>query len=106
MPHTFLTPDNSGFYLDDVSIPVTCFPIEAARNNIIYIELYDPPLEVHTDRTAFTKKIELEEGNYTVVELGNMIQTTLNQAYVDDNFSVTVSYKKKTETLPILGKEA
>ena len=45
LPQTLLMPERTGFYLDDISIPVSWYPIEAGRNNKLYIELLDQPME-------------------------------------------------------------
>ena len=43
LPETLLMLEGTGFYLDDISIPVTWYPITENKNNIIYIELYALP---------------------------------------------------------------
>ena len=101
LPETLLMPEGTGFYLDDISIPVTWYPITENKNNKIYIELYDLPQPFNPNRTTVTKAIVIEEGTYSTEQLGNTLATAINSAFSGDNFSVTVNYSRKTEKYTI-----
>ena len=101
LPETLLMPEGTGFYLDDISIPVTWYPITENKNNKIYIELYDLPQQFNPNRTTVTKAIVIEEGIYSTEELGTTLATAINSAFSGDNFSVTVNYSRKTEKYTI-----
>ncbi len=91
-------PEGTGFYINDISMPVSWCPIEQNRKNKLYVELRDPA-HVSPSRTIVTKVIEIEEGSYAVVELGNTITSALDNSFATIVFSVTSSYSKKTETI-------
>ena len=101
LPETLLMPEGTGFYLDDISIPVTWYPITENKNNKIYIELYDLPQQFNPNRTTVTKTIVIEEGIYSTEELGSTLATAINSAFSGDNFSVTVNYLRKSEKYTI-----
>lgn len=106
LPQTLLMPEKSGFYIDDVSIPMSWFPIERGRNNKLYIELLDEPIPYHDytiePRLSQTKVVELEEKNYNNAELAEAIQLAINshpffatQVGNSVRFRVTATYDKK-----------
>lgn len=101
LPQTLLMPEGTGFYLDDISIPVSWYPIEKNRNNKIYVELYN----ANNDGGSTSKAIEIEEGSYSVLELSNLIANAINVAFSNTTFygtfSVTSSYSAKTETITL-----
>jgi len=105
LPQTLLMPERAGFYLDDISIPVSWYPIEAGRNNKLYIELFEPPMEFSTTRITLTKVVEIPEQNYTTATLGTMIQTKINDAFATHNFTVTVTSDQATQRYSILCNE-
>ena len=71
LPTTFLMPEDTGFYIDDVCIPHTWYPIEEDVNNwlICRISNYAVPLN-----------IQIPEGNYSVKDLGLAIVSGMNYA--------------------------
>lgn len=99
LPQTLLMPEGTGFYLDDISIPVSWYPIEQNRNNKLYVELYDPVDPYNSTRTTVTKAIEIAEGSYAVLELGKLIAEAVNTAFSTSSFSITSNYSKATETI-------
>ena len=67
LPINMLTPDNTGFYIDDVTIPVSWYTIEEGRNNELYVR-------VNGVLHAFT----IASGNYSLVNLNEGIVATIN----------------------------
>ena len=90
LPTTFLMPEDTGFYIDDVCIPHTWYPIEADVNNwlLCRVSNYAVPLN-----------IQIPEGNYSVKDLGLAIALGMNAA-VGDTFLESV-YNNKTNTITI-----
>jgi len=71
LPTTFLMPEDTGFYIDDVCIPHTWYPIEKDVNNwlLCRVSNYAVPLE-----------LEIPEGNYSVKDLGLTLVSLMNAA--------------------------
>ena len=69
LPISFLMPEDTGFYIDDVCIPHTWYPI-SERNNVIAFRFKG------TDRVGY-----VIPGNYTTATLGAAIATAMNNAY-------------------------
>jgi hypothetical protein len=38
-PNNMMMPDNTGFYIDEVAIPVSWYTIEEGRNNELYVRV-------------------------------------------------------------------
>ena len=67
LPQTFLMPQDTGFYIDDVCIPHAWYTIEKGINNFIVVKW---------DTTQIA--IELEKGLYTGLELNGHIVAKMN----------------------------
>jgi hypothetical protein len=65
-----LMPDNTGFYIDDVAIPVSWYTIEEGRNNELYFRV-DGVLSI----------VHINYGNYSLVSLNEMIVFEMNLVY-------------------------
>ena len=61
-------PEDTGFYIDDVCIPHTWYPVEAGRNAQLVVT-YD----------FSTHFISIESGNYNVKDLGVAIVEATNK---------------------------
>jgi hypothetical protein len=83
-------PEDTGFYIDDVCIPHTWYPIENDVNNwlLCRISNYAVPLN-----------IQIPEGNYSVKDLGLAIASGMNTA-VGEIFLESV-YDVRTNTITI-----
>ena len=68
LPQNFLMPEDAGFYVDDVCVPHTWYPIEAGRNAQLVVT-YD-------DLTDF---ISIDSGNYNVKDFGVAIVEATNK---------------------------
>jgi len=88
LPLTLLMPDDTGFYIDDVCIPHTWFPVEDGMNNILVFKANN------TIRVA-----TVAAGNYSVVNLGLAVVAAMNSAAGVDYFEPL--YDNKTNSLTI-----
>ena len=70
LPTTLLMPQNAVFYIDDVSIPVSWYPVEAGRNDKLYLEV-----------EGVKSVVSIASGNYTVATLNNEFVTKMNALY-------------------------
>jgi hypothetical protein len=93
LPTTLLMPEDTGFYIDDVCIPHTWFPVESGVNNSILFKANN------VERVAF-----VATGNYSVVNLGLAIAAAMNSAALVEYFESL--YDVKTNSLTIKLKAA
>ena len=70
LPLNFLMAEDTGFYIDDGCTPHSWYPIEAGRNAQIVVS-YD----------AIVHFVEIDSGNYSVVNLGVAIVDAINKLY-------------------------
>jgi hypothetical protein len=80
LPFNINLPTNSktGFYITDVTIPISFYTIEAGRNDMIYfIIIANSEFE---DHLMCAKRIP--EGNYSLVTLNNAIANIMNTGYL------------------------
>lgn len=101
LPQNLVMPAGTGFYIDDISVPCSWYPITSGFNNNLYVELYDPPQEFVPNVGSVTKKITIEEGSYTVADFAGKIQDSINSAFSADGFTVTCQLNNKTNTITI-----
>jgi hypothetical protein len=85
-----LMPDNTGFYIDDVAIPVSWYGIEKGRNNELYVVVNG----VLTIR-------HLNSGNYSLVSLNEIIAFELNLPFPNH---FTASPNVAQNTIGIVGE--
>ena len=93
LPITFLMPEDTGFYIDDVCIPHTWYPI-SERNNLVAFQYNGADLFAY-----------VPPGNYSTADLGLAIVTAMN-AIMATIVSITTerfksSYDKSTNLLTI-----
>jgi hypothetical protein len=69
LPINLMMPDNTGFYIDDVAVPVSWYVVDEGRNNVFYFAV-----GVQVFKTFITP------GNYSLI--------TLNEELVDKMHSV------------------
>ena len=89
LPISFLMPEDTGFYIDDVCIPHTWYPI-AERNNIIVFK--------------FNTQVYIAgvpPGNYSTVNLGIAIAKAMNDALVNIPSRFESLYDANTNKLTI-----
>ena len=88
LPTTLLMPEDTGFYIDDVCIPHTWYPVEDGKNNAIVFMYH---LSTHNAFVA--------AGNYSVKDLGLAIASAMNAKIGVTAFES--SYDVKTNSLTI-----
>ncbi len=66
LPITYLMPDDTGFYVEDVCLPVSWYTIEIGKNYILFFEFEN-----------LLKQAFIKEGNYTTQELATASNTAL-----------------------------
>ena len=71
LPITVTLPENTAFYITDITIPVSYYTIEAGRNNKLYFRVNAYNVDV----------ITIPDGNYNTVTLNNAIVDLLNLFY-------------------------
>ena len=91
LPISFLMPEDTGFYIDDVCIPHTWYPI-AERNNMIVFKF---------NTTTYTAGIP--PGNYSVLNLGLEIAKAMNDALpVTERFEVLYDIHTNKLTIKLI----
>ena len=85
-------PDDTGFYVEDVCLPVSWYTIEYFKNDILFFEF-----------EGVLKQAVIKEGNYTASELPAAISSTIYNAI--GNFTAinpfTVTFCKPTNSIAI-----
>jgi hypothetical protein len=69
IPINLLMPENTGFYIDDVCIPVSWYTIDANRNNKLWFTF-----------NGALQTVEVPPGNYSLVTLNTAIVDAMNKA--------------------------
>jgi hypothetical protein len=90
LPTTLLMPEDTGFYIDDVCIPHTWYPVESGVNNSILYRVNN------VERIAF-----VPAGNYSVANLGLAIAAAMNSAAGVDFFESLYDFKTNTLTIKL-----
>ena len=67
LPQNLLMPEGTGFYIDDISIPVSWYVIEEGRNNIVFFQAF-----------GLSVGAVIPSGNYSVVSLNDAIVKAMN----------------------------
>jgi hypothetical protein len=68
IPINLLMPEHTGFYIDDVSIPVSWYTIDANRNNKIWFTF-----------NGILQSVEVSPGNYSLITLNTAIIDAMNR---------------------------
>ena len=71
LPNTLVMPDNTVFYIDDVTIPVSWYNVDDNNNNL-YAQFQLPLAQV------VNRKIEIPVGNYSLATLAEVLQNQIN----------------------------
>ena len=82
LPTTYLMPDDTGFYVEDVCLPVSWYTSEANKNDIMFFEF-----------EGLLKQAIVKEGNYTTSELApaisNAMYLAIGNTTIPNPFGVT-----------------
>jgi hypothetical protein len=85
LPNTYLMPDDTGFYIDDVCIPHSWFPIETDVNNWIFFEQNTLKLEC-----------SVPQGNYSVKDLNQAIVDAMNETVGTVHYAPYYNFRTNT----------
>ena len=85
-------PDDTGFYIDDVCIPHTWYPIEKGVNNWLICRIVNYALQ---------RELQIPEGNYTVKDLGETIASLMSHAANLGEDVLESVYEAKTNSITI-----
>jgi hypothetical protein len=77
LPTTYLMPEDTGFYLEDIVIPVSWYPVTNFFSNALYIEVSKTGST--TSGTGFI--ITVSPGSYSTESLGTEIVAKMNTAF-------------------------
>lgn len=100
LPQSLTFPDNTVFYIDDVSIPHSWYVIEEGVNDRLFIHTVD----INTPLNQLYSVIPIEKGNYfNGVEFANEINSKINLVVNLQNHPniYTVTFNVRTNTLKI-----
>ena len=104
LPMSLTFPENSVFYIDDVSIPHSWYVIEAGVNDKLYIYVSPDPPDADFNGVAY-RIVTLDPGNYVGTDLAAEIQTKTNTAIGNtqhpDLIAATYSARRNNITISI-----
>jgi hypothetical protein len=85
LPNTLLMPSDTGFYIDDVCIPHTWYPVEQDVNNWIVFKY-----------NGTVNRNSIAEGNYSTKDLNTAIVDAMNDVMPVLTFVSAYNFKKNT----------
>jgi hypothetical protein len=85
LPINLMMPDNTGFYINDVAVPVSWYPIDEGRNDMFYFKVGNVVLQ---------KKVT--PGNYSLVTLNEELVAQMAAAGFTDYFVSAPNVSKNT----------
>ena len=105
LPETIFLPNNAAFYIDDVSIPHTWYPIEQNRNDKLYMRV--SPLNPDPDNDGVIDVIiTIAPGNWNIADLAGELQTKIRaqtdftlSGVTTSIFTVTYDLRKTAITI-------
>ena len=105
LQNTLLFPENSVFYIDDVSIPHSWYTVEENINDKLYIHV--TPKQTDQDYSGVLYKIvKIDSGNYTgadlATELLSKIGLAINLQSRPNMLQVSFSARKNTISISTL----
>ncbi len=96
LPETVYLPDNTKFFIDDVSIPHSWYSVEENINDKFYIEI------VNTDTSAISHKIiNIVSRNYTGISLATYLEDQISVLF-NDVFVITYSESENTISIEVV----
>ena len=104
LPFTVSFPENSIFYIDDVSIPHSWYVIEADVNDKLYIYVSPDPPDEDFDGVAY-RIVTLAPGNYDgtdlATEIENKTNTSIGNSQYPNLIDATFNPKQNNITISI-----
>ena len=102
LPQTLYFPDNSVFYIDDISIPHSWYTIEQNVNDKLYIEISHVDSNVGTTVVSY-QIVTISPGIYNGAELALEIQTKIEASINNSIFPnlLIVTYDSKRNSINI-----
>ena len=102
LPQTLYFPDNSVFYIDDISIPHSWYTIEQNVNDKLYIEISHVDSNVGTTVDSY-QIVTISPGNYNGVELALELETKIEANINNSIFPnlLIVTYDSKRNSINI-----
>ena len=102
LPQTLYFPDNSVFYIDDISIPHSWYTIEDGVNDKLYIEISHVDSNVGTTVDSY-QIVTISPGIYNGAELALEIQTKIEASINNSIFPnlLIVTYDSKRNSINI-----
>ena len=102
LPQTLYFPDNSVFYIDDISIPHSWYTIEDGVNDKLYLEISHVDSNVGTTVDSY-QIVTISPGNYNGAELALEIQTKIEASINNSLFPnlLIVTYDSKRNSINI-----
>ena len=76
LPTTLLMPDDTGFYVEDICLPISWWSIEEGYNDTLFMDV----------ENSF-KQVQLIPGNYSATEAGAEIIRAINSTSATIKFS-------------------
>ena len=106
LQNTLLFPENTVFYVDDISIPHSWYTIEENINDRIYIYIYFFLTPKQTDEDlsgVLYVSVKIDSGNYSgadlAIELSTKIGLGFNSSSRPNIFNVTFNARKNTSNI-------
>ena len=102
LPTTLYFPDNSVFYIDDISIPHSWYTIEDGINDKLYIEISHVDSNVGTTVDSY-RIVTISPGIYNGTELALELETKIEASINNSIFPnlLRVSYNSKRNSINI-----
>ena len=104
LPQTLTFPDDTVFYIDDISIPHSWYTIEENINDKLYI--YVSPITPDEDNTGVAYKIVnitpgIYNGSEIAVELQTKIEESINNSFLPNRLSVAYNSRKNSINITV-----
>ena len=97
LPQTLMFPENSVFYIDDVSIPHSWYTVETNINDKLYLMVCPTDVDADGDGIAY-KIVTIDPGIYNgseiAIELQTKMEASINNSFFPNMLSVTYNPRK------------
>ena len=96
LPTTYLMPDDTGFYVEDICLPVSWWTIEEGVNDMLLWGL-----QIETTQLGTYTQSQIPAGNYTTEELGTAMAKQMNGQFSSTAPRFQSVYVKATNSIII-----